>query len=49
LLKLTPLTVTISMQPFDQADQYPVVQAIQVETASLSYPALAGRVLYTRR
>ena len=39
------LTVTITMQPFDQADQYPVVQAIQVETASLIHPALAGRVL----
>jgi len=39
------LTVTISMQPFDQADQYPVVEAIQVETASLINPTLAGRVL----
>lgn len=39
------LTATIGMQPFDQMDQYPVVQAVQVETASLISPTLAGRVL----
>lgn len=39
------LTVTIGMQSFDQVDQYPVTQAIQVETASLISPTLAGRVL----
>jgi Pvc16 N-terminal domain/Carboxypeptidase regulatory-like domain len=39
------LVVTITVQPFDQEDQYPVVQGFQVGTTSLSDPALTGRVL----
>jgi hypothetical protein len=39
------LVVTIAVQPFDQEDQYPVVQAFQLETTSLSDPLLMGRVL----
>jgi Pvc16 N-terminal domain/Carboxypeptidase regulatory-like domain len=39
------LTVTIAMRPLDQADQYPVVQAIQVAPTSLIHPTLAGQVL----
>ena len=38
------LTITLTIQPFDQADQYPIVQAVRMETASLIGPALAGRV-----
>ncbi|WP_051969781.1 Pvc16 family protein [Kitasatospora azatica] len=39
------LTVTIGLQPFDTADRYPAVQAVQLESTSLTFPALAGRVL----
>ena len=39
------LTVTIALQPFDVADEYPAVQQPLVRTSSLDWPALAGRVL----
>jgi hypothetical protein len=39
------LTVTIAMQPLDQADQYPAVRAVQVAPTSLLEPTLTGRVL----
>ncbi|MBV8995036.1 MAG: carboxypeptidase regulatory-like domain-containing protein, partial [Pseudonocardiales bacterium] len=39
------LTVTIAMSSLDEPDQFPVVQTLQLEPASLVEPALAGRVL----
>jgi hypothetical protein len=39
------LTVTIGLQSFDAADQYPQVQAVQLEPTFVDRPALAGRVL----
>jgi hypothetical protein len=39
------LTVTITVQPFDQVDEYPVTEKIVVEHASLTHPQLSGRVL----
>jgi hypothetical protein len=39
------LTVTISMQLPEEPDEFPVVQGIRLESASLLGPALGGRVL----
>lgn len=39
------LTITIALQPFDVADEFPAVQQTQVRTSSLDWPALTGRVL----
>jgi hypothetical protein len=39
------LTVTITVQPFDEVEKYPVTERILVESASLAEPRLAGRVL----
>ena len=39
------LTVTVGLQPFDDTEQYVAVQRIQTESASLTSPSLAGRVL----
>jgi hypothetical protein len=39
------VTATIAMQPFDQAEQYPVVRTVEVDQASLVDPVLTGRVL----
>jgi hypothetical protein len=38
------LTVTITIDPFDEVDQFGVVQAVRIETTSLQFPALAGQV-----
>ncbi|MGV9385763.1 Pvc16 family protein [Nonomuraea sp. NPDC003707] len=39
------LTVTITVDPFDQVEEFAAVQGAQLRTASPQYPALAGRVL----
>jgi Pvc16 N-terminal domain/Carboxypeptidase regulatory-like domain len=39
------LTVTISVDPFPQTDQFSAFQQIQARTTSLQYPALSGRIL----
>jgi hypothetical protein len=39
------LTVTITLQPFDVAEEYPILQQAQIRTGSLDQPTLAGRVL----
>jgi hypothetical protein len=39
------LTVTIAVDPFTQVDQFTAFQQINVQTTSLQYPALSGRVL----
>jgi len=40
-----PLTVTISVDPFDQVEPYPEVRAIEVHGTRLDDPVLAGRVV----
>ena len=39
------LTVTITVQPSDQVEQYPVTEKVLIEHASLTHPRLSGRVL----
>ncbi len=39
------LTVTITVDPFDQVDQFSAVQTITTQSTSLLEPSLAGRVL----
>jgi hypothetical protein len=39
------LTVTITVDPSDQVDQFGTVQSIDIQTTSLQEPSLAGRVL----
>jgi uncharacterized protein DUF4255/carboxypeptidase family protein len=39
------LTVTITVDPFDQVEQFSAVQSVSTQSASLLEPSLAGRVL----
>ena len=39
------VTVTVTIDPFDEVEPFAAVQEIHVHSASIPYPALAGRVL----